>query len=79
MARILFLHGVKLEPLSTVDNGKFVRFVLRKTPSHVRSSKSKRHDGQRRINEAGKCIRENTALRTILRGGVRFQACHAAV
>ncbi len=32
--------------------------------------KSKWHDGQRRINEAGKCIRENTALRTKFRGGV---------
>ncbi len=41
--------------------------------------KSGWHDGQRRINEAGKCIRENTALRTKFRGGVRVQACHAAV
>ncbi len=31
------------------------------------------------INEAGKCIRENTASRTKFRGGVRVQACHAAV
>ncbi len=37
------------------------------------------HDGQRRINEAEKYIRENTALRTKFRGGVRVQACHAAV
>ncbi len=37
------------------------------------------HDGQRRINAAGKCIKENTALRTKFRGGVRVQACHAAV
>ncbi len=37
------------------------------------------HDGQRQMNEAGKCIRENTALRTKFRGGVRVQACHAAV
>ncbi len=36
---------------------------------------SKWHDGQRRINEVGKCIRENTAFR----GGVRVLACHAAV
>ncbi len=41
--------------------------------------KSKWHDGQRQINEAGKCIRENTALRTKFRGDVRVQACHAAV
>ncbi len=41
--------------------------------------KSKWPDGQRRINEAGKCIRENTAFWTILRSGVRVQACHAAV
>ncbi len=27
-----------------------------------RSPESKWHDGQRQINEAGKCIRENTAL-----------------
>ncbi len=41
--------------------------------------KSEWHDGQRRINEAGKCIRENTAFRTKFRGGIRVQACHAAV
>ncbi len=41
--------------------------------------KSEWHDGQRQINEAGKCIRENTALRSKFRGGVRVQACHAAV
>ncbi len=41
--------------------------------------KSELHDGQRRINEAGKCSRENTSFWTILRGGVRVQACHAAV
>ncbi len=41
--------------------------------------KSEWHDGQRQINEAGKCIMENTALRTKFRGGVRVQACHAAV
>ncbi len=40
---------------------------------------SKWHDGQRHINEAGKCIRENTAFGTIFRGGVRVQACRAAV
>ncbi len=37
------------------------------------------HDGQRRINEAGKCVREKTALRTKCRGGVRVQGCHATV
>ncbi len=31
------------------------------------------HDGQRQMNEAGKCIRENSALRTKFRGGVRVQ------
>ncbi len=41
--------------------------------------KSEWHDGQRQINEAGKCIRENAALRTKYRGGVRVQACHVAV
>ncbi len=41
--------------------------------------KSEWHDGQRQLNEAGKCIRKNTALRTKFRGGVRVQACHAAV
>ncbi len=41
--------------------------------------KSEWHDGQMQINEAGKCIRENTALRTKFRGDVRVQACHAAV
>ncbi len=43
------------------------------------SPKSKWHDDQRQINEAGKFIRGNTALRTKFRGGVRVQACHAAV
>ncbi len=38
-----------------------------------RSPKSEWHDGQRRINEAGKCIRENTALRAKFRGGVRIR------
>ncbi len=42
------------------------RFVLGTAPSHVSIM-------------AGKCIRENTALRTKFRGGVRVQACHAAV
>ncbi len=32
--------------------------------------KPKGHDGQRQINEAEKCIRDNTALRTKFRGGV---------
>ncbi len=41
--------------------------------------KSEWHDGQRQKNEPGKCIRENTALRTKFRGDVRVQACHAAV
>ncbi len=57
-----------------------VRFVLGTAPSHVSiPPESDWHDGQRQINEAGKCIRENTALRTKFRGGVRVQACHAAV
>ncbi len=52
------------------------RLVLRGTaPSHVSiPRKSKWYDGQRRINEAGKCIRENTALRTKFISGVRIQA-----
>ncbi len=41
--------------------------------------KSEWHDGQRQINEAGKCIRENTAWRTKFRGGARVEACQAAV
>ncbi len=41
--------------------------------------KSEWHNGQRRINEAGKFIRENTALRMKFGVGVRVQACHAAV
>ncbi len=57
-----------------------IRFVLGTAPSHVSiPPKSEWHDGQRQINEAGKCIRENAALRTKFRGGVRVQACHAAV
>ncbi len=44
-----------------------------------RSPKSEWHDGQRRINDAGKCTRENKAFWTILRSGVRIQTCHAAV
>ncbi len=41
--------------------------------------KSKWHDGQRRINKAVKCIRENTALFAMLRGGVRVQSGRSAV
>ncbi len=41
--------------------------------------KSQWHDAQRRINETGKSTRENTAFWTILRGGVRVQAWHAAL
>ncbi len=41
--------------------------------------KSKRHDGQSRINEMGKRSRQNTAFWMILRGSVRVQACRAAV
>ncbi len=41
--------------------------------------KSKWHDDERRINEAGKCIRGNTAFWTILRAAVRVQVCHVAV
>ncbi len=44
-----------------------------------RSPKSEWHDCQRQINEVEKCFRENTALRTKFGGGVRVQACHAAV
>ncbi len=43
-----------------------------------RSPKSEWHNGQRQINEAGKCIGENTALRTKFRSGFRVQACHVA-
>ncbi len=50
-----------------------IRFVLGTAPQ------IKRHDGLRRKNETGKCIRENTALRTKVRGGGRVQGCHAAV
>ncbi len=57
-----------------------IRFVLGTAPQPcLDPPKSKWHDGQRQINEAGKCIRENTVLRTKFRGGVRVQACHAAV
>ncbi len=41
--------------------------------------KSRWYDGRRWINEVEKCTRESTALRTKFRGGVRVQACHAAV
>ncbi len=56
-------------------------FVLGTAPRHfsIPPPKSEWHDGQRQINEAGKCIRGNTALRTKFRGGVRFQACHVDV
>ncbi len=57
-----------------------VRFVQGTAPSHVSiPPKSKWHDGHRRVHEAGKCIRESTALRTKFRGDVRVQVCHAAV
>ncbi len=41
--------------------------------------KSEWHDGLRRINEAGRCIKKNTALRTKFKGDVSVQVCHAAV
>ncbi len=44
-------------------------------PAISRSPKSKWHDGQRQINEAGKCVRGITALRTEFRGGVHVQVC----
>ncbi len=44
-----------------------------------RPPKSEWHDGQRWVNEVGKCVSENRALRTKFRGGVRVQAWHAAV
>ncbi len=50
-----------------------IRFVLETAPSHA-SIPPNQHGT---MNEAGKCIRENTALRTKFR--VRVQACHAAV
>ncbi len=48
-------------------------------PAMSRSPKSKWQDGQRQINEAGKCIRGITALRTKFRGGVPVQVRHVAV
>ncbi len=54
-----------------------IRIVLGTAMS--RSPKSEWHVGQRQINEVEKCIRENTAIRTKFRGGVRVQACHADV
>ncbi len=36
-----------------------IRFILGTAPSHVSIPKSKWHDCQKRVNEAGKCIREN--------------------
>ncbi len=56
-----------------------IRFVLGTAPAISRSHKSGWPYGQRQINEAGKCIRENTALGTIFRGGVRVQASREAV
>ncbi len=44
-----------------------------------RSPKSEWHDGQRPVNETGKCFSENTARGTIFRDGVRVEACHVAV
>ncbi len=43
------------------------------------SPKSEWHVGQRQINEAENVLGKNTALRTILRGGVRIQTCRVAV
>ncbi len=56
-----------------------IRFVLGTAPAISWSPKSKWHDDEGQINEAGKCIRENTTFWTILGDGVRVQACHAAV
>ncbi len=51
-----------------------IRFVLRTTSSHVSIPPNQNVTyGQKRINEAGRCIRENTAFRTVLRSGVRVQ------
>ncbi len=57
-----------------------IRFVLGTAPQPcLNPAKSKWHDDDTWINEAGKWIRENTALKTKLRGGVRVQAYHATV
>ncbi len=48
-------------------------------PAIPRSPKSTRHDCQRQINEAGKCIRDNTAFWTIFPDGARVEACRMAV
>ncbi len=51
-----------------------IRFVLRTTPSHVSIPPNQNVTfGQKRINETGRCNRENTAFWTVLRTGVRVQ------
>ncbi len=70
------------EELVVCKNKKNVKqqFAQRKTPSHVSlPPKSKWHVGQRRINETGKCITENTAFSMVLRAGVRVRLCRVAV
>ncbi len=52
-----------------------IRFVLATALSRVSIPPNQ----NARWPKAGKCIRENTDLRTKFRGGVRVQACHAAV
>ncbi len=57
-----------------------IQFVLETAPQPgLDPPKSEWHDGQRQINEAGKYIRDYTALRTKSRCGVRVQVLHAAV
>ncbi len=57
-----------------------IQFCSRNSPQpSLNPPKSEWHDGQRQINEAGKYIRENTALRTKFRDSVRVHACQSAV
>ncbi len=80
MFHAAFYNKLDVKYISLERRPVRIRFVLGTAPSHVSiPPKSEWHDGQRQINETGKCIRENTALRTKFRGGVRVQACHVAV
>ncbi len=75
MAVVLLIRTIN----TTLNACKVTGLFYEQPPTMSRSPKSKWHDGQRQINEAGKCVSGITALRTKFRGGAHVQACHAAV
>ncbi len=78
-ARMSPTFNVAMNRLTTI-RGRYRSVRGEKPLSHASFPPNQKwHIDQRRINEAGKCIRENTAFLTVLRDVVRVQLCHAAV